>query len=402
MVAGGLLLERPHLMPTSSRNRTLRRLAVLTAVLVLLLALIAPAGALAAGNEQFKDAQVTSIPKQGDPSTTYGGQPARFTFQIQTSSSAATMTSMVFDFPQGTDLSKATVEGVLLAGLNRSPITLKSTAAQSTLKLELDPAVGKVSKLDIRIRDVVPPSVGGVMKVTGTWAGPDAQGAFPLMTYTQKQATVWITAESWLDSQGWVQAWNSVPVLNMFLKPQLLVRAIPILFVGWLLSIALVIVAFPAAIIAGLALAFMKISKIAPVRWIAGAYVNIIRGTPLFLQMYIAFFALPLAGVQADPFVLGVIVLALNSSAYLAEIFRAGIQSISKGQFEAASSLGMTYWKSMGYVIIPQTVRRAADHDLRVHPAVQGHLDAGSGGRLRADEVRADHRREHRQRHPLR
>jgi len=87
-------------------------------------------------------------------------------------------------------------------------------------------------------------------------------------------------------------------------------------------------------------------------------YVNVIRGTPLFLQIYIAFFGLPLLGINPNKYLLGILVLALNSSAYLAEIFRAGIQSISKGQFEAASSLGMNYWQSMQYVIIPQTVKR--------------------------------------------
>jgi len=87
-------------------------------------------------------------------------------------------------------------------------------------------------------------------------------------------------------------------------------------------------------------------------------YVNVVRGTPVFLQIYIAFFGLPLAGVQIPPFILGVIVLALNSSAYQCEIFRAGIQSISKGQFEASRSLGMTGAQTMMFVIIPQTIRR--------------------------------------------
>ena len=85
---------------------------------------------------------------------------------------------------------------------------------------------------------------------------------------------------------------------------------------------------------------------------------NVVRGTPLFLQIYIAFFGLPLAGIQIPTFPLGVIVLAMNSSAYLCEIFRAGIQSISKGQFEAARSLGMNGAQTMLFVIIPQTVRR--------------------------------------------
>ncbi len=120
----------------------------------------------------------------------------------------------------------------------------------------------------------------------------------------------------------------------------------------------LVLLGFPLAIPAGLLLAFAKMSKIAPARWIASFYVNVMRGTPLFLQMYIVFFGLPLLGVNGNKYFLGMLVLALNSAAYLTEIFRAGIQSIHKGQLEAASSLGMSYWQAMQYVIIPQTVKR--------------------------------------------
>ena len=108
----------------------------------------------------------------------------------------------------------------------------------------------------------------------------------------------------------------------------------------------------------GLLLSLMRMSKLRVRRGNATAYVNVVRGTPLFLQIYIAFFGLPLAGIQIPTFPLGVIVLAMNSSAYLCEIFRAGIQSISKGQFEAARSLGMNGAQTMLFVIIPQTVRR--------------------------------------------
>jgi polar amino acid transport system substrate-binding protein len=99
-------------------------------------------------------------------------------------------------------------------------------------------------------------------------------------------------------------------------------------------------------------------SKLGALRFISSIYVNVIRGTPLFLQMYIAFFGLPLLGVRIDSYLLGILVLAMNSSAYLAEIFRAGIQSIHKGQFEASASLGMNPFQTMFSVIIPQTVRR--------------------------------------------
>ena len=91
---------------------------------------------------------------------------------------------------------------------------------------------------------------------------------------------------------------------------------------------------------------------------IAAVYTGVIRGTPLFLQIYLAFFGMPLLGIQINEYVLAILVLAVNSGAYLCEIFRAGIQSIPKGQFEASRSLGMNARQTMFNVIIPQTVRR--------------------------------------------
>ncbi len=364
-------------MRTAKRTNVLRSgVVVLAAILVMATLAVALPVFAATGNEQFSNAEVTTAPNQGDPSVTYGGQPTRFTFSFTTSSKAASMTAMQLVFPAGTNLKTSTADVVTLVGLNRHQVKAPLKITGETLRLEFNPEIGQLSTLRIRVYDVIPPNEAGTLKVTGTWEGfaaskaapgarpvlgakvQPANGVVPEMTYTQVAPSVTVNIENWLDKQPWVAAWTSVPLLNMFLKPQLLVRSIPYLFVGWLLSIALVAVSYPAAIPVGLALAFMKMSKIGIVRWIASAYVNVIRGTPLFLQIYIAFFALPLAGIQADPFVLGVIVLALNSSAYMAEIMRAGIQSISKGQFEAAASLGMTYAESMAFVIIPQTVRR--------------------------------------------
>jgi polar amino acid transport system substrate-binding protein len=166
------------------------------------------------------------------------------------------------------------------------------------------------------------------------------------------------TSERFLDSQAWVAAFNSNKALGMFLKPQLIVRSIPLAFTGWLYALSLVLAAFPLAIVVGLGTAFLKMSKIPPVRWIAAVYINVIRGTPLFLQIALVFLGLRIGGVVIGDWPAAVIVLMINSGAYLAEIFRAGIQSISKGQFEAASSLGMNYAQSMMFVIIPQTVKR--------------------------------------------
>ena len=156
----------------------------------------------------------------------------------------------------------------------------------------------------------------------------------------------------------WVEAWNSNQFLGMFFKPQLLVTSFSSLFPGWLLCLGIVIAAYPFAIALGLLFSLLKISKHRLLRAIAVVYINILRGTPLFLQIYIMFFGLPMVGINIDNNLLGIIVMAVNSSAYLAEIFRAGIQSIPQGQYEAASSLGMSYVQTMFTIILPQTVRR--------------------------------------------
>ncbi|MFR1640902.1 MAG: ABC transporter permease subunit, partial [Eggerthellaceae bacterium] len=108
-------------------------------------------------------------------------------------------------------------------------------------------------------------------------------------------------------------------VLAPVLHPALIVSSLPIIFGGFLMSVAIVLAAFPLAIPFGFLFALMRISKSRILRALAAVYVNLIRGTPAFLQIYIAFFGLPLAGVNIDNYTLGVIVMAMNSAAYLCE-----------------------------------------------------------------------------------
>jgi His/Glu/Gln/Arg/opine family amino acid ABC transporter permease subunit len=312
--------------------------------------LLAPAFALALSPSP--DADVLTIDQ------TTGGQPTRFTFNALVGPEE-TITGATFVFPQGSDLSRATVDAVTLDGLSRHNVAVKATPQGETFKLAFDPPIKPKSTLRIVFHDVTTPDKGGTLRVTGTYdVASGGSQPLPALSFQQVPPTLAQKMSYWLDKQPAVAAWNKVQILNGFFKPQLIVQAVPLLFFGWLLSILLVAVAYPVAIPLGLGVAFLKMSKLAPVRWIASAYINVIRGTPLFLQIYIAFFGLPLIGIQLPDIPLGMAVLAFNSAAYLAEIFRAGIQSISKGQFEAASSLGMTYPQAMAYVIIPQTVRR--------------------------------------------
>ena len=87
-------------------------------------------------------------------------------------------------------------------------------------------------------------------------------------------------------------------------------------------------------------------------------YVEVIRGTPLLAQLFLVYFGLPSLGINLPPFTAAVIAMGINSGAYVTEIFRGGIQSIERGQMEAARSLGLSYLQAMRYIILPQAFKR--------------------------------------------
>ncbi|MGI6678098.1 MAG: amino acid ABC transporter permease [Dehalobacterium sp.] len=108
----------------------------------------------------------------------------------------------------------------------------------------------------------------------------------------------------------------------------------------------------------GLVIALLRLSGFKPFKWFAVAYTDFFRGTPLLVQIMIVQYALPIVfGYVPNLWVNAVAALSVNSGAYVAEIFRAGIQSIDKGQMEAARSLGMSRAQSMRYVILPQAFK---------------------------------------------
>jgi His/Glu/Gln/Arg/opine family amino acid ABC transporter permease subunit len=112
-------------------------------------------------------------------------------------------------------------------------------------------------------------------------------------------------------------------------------------------------------VVIGLTLAVLNLSNRRTVRAPARVYINFFRGTPLIWQLAVFYFGLALGlRLALSAYVTAIIVFALNTGAYAAEVFRAGIQSIERGQMEAARSLGMTYGQAMRYAIIPQAVRR--------------------------------------------
>lgn len=110
--------------------------------------------------------------------------------------------------------------------------------------------------------------------------------------------------------------------------------------------------------ILGAFVALMKLSKIKIISWITSIYIEILRGTPMLVQVFIVFFGITAAlGLDISALVCGTIALVINSSAYIAEIIRAGINAVDKGQMEAARSLGLNYRQTMKSVIMPQAIK---------------------------------------------
>ena len=136
---------------------------------------------------------------------------------------------------------------------------------------------------------------------------------------------------------------------------------------GLAYTLLLAVVSVALAVIPALLLALMRLSKSKVIQCISGAYIAVFRSTPLLVQLSIIYFGLFTAisipritiwgFVDLSRFIPGVVALALNSSAYVAEIFRAGILAVDKGQTEAARSLGLSSWQSMRLVVLPQAIK---------------------------------------------
>jgi His/Glu/Gln/Arg/opine family amino acid ABC transporter permease subunit len=145
--------------------------------------------------------------------------------------------------------------------------------------------------------------------------------------------------------------------LNEFLNWDIFVKTWAYVARGLVITIELAVVSEVLILIFGLMVALVRISRIQALRFVAAVYIDVIRGMPLILQIFIIYFGLAYLGLNLSRFMAGVLALTVCYAAYEAEIFRAGIESIHKGQMEAARSLGMGYFKGMRYVVLPQAVR---------------------------------------------
>lgn len=132
---------------------------------------------------------------------------------------------------------------------------------------------------------------------------------------------------------------------------------LPYLLKGAVMTVQITLLSMALALVAGLLIALMRLSRSRVLKVISGVYVEVIRGTPLLVQLFIIYYGLPQYGIRLNAFTAGVLGLALNYSAYLAEVYRGGILAIDKGQWEAGASIGLSRNALMRHVILPQALR---------------------------------------------
>lgn len=149
----------------------------------------------------------------------------------------------------------------------------------------------------------------------------------------------------------------------------LLARSGPLLLQGIAVTLLLGLVSFVLGSALGALIALARISRFRSLRAVAIAYVSVFRGTPLLIQIMIIYFGLPQVGVQLEPIPSAILALTLFAAAYLSENFRGGIIGVDNGQWEAAYSMGMPYWRVMRRIVFPQALRIAT-------PAVGGRFIA--------------------------
>jgi polar amino acid transport system permease protein len=138
----------------------------------------------------------------------------------------------------------------------------------------------------------------------------------------------------------------------------LIVESIPFLVKGAVYTVQVSVLAIVFGLVLGWMLGLVAVSGVRWLRAIAWGYVQFIRGTPLLVQIFLIYFGLPALGINIPAYWSGVIALGLNSAGFQAEIVRAGIESIDRGQTEAARSIGMSGFQTLLFILVPQTIRR--------------------------------------------
>jgi len=144
----------------------------------------------------------------------------------------------------------------------------------------------------------------------------------------------------------------------MPLDVNFILRNLPLFWKGLVVTVELSLLAIGLALVWGLVVAFARMSPRWPLRTAAAAYIELVRDTPVLVQMYFIYFGFSMAGLGLTGFVSGLLALSLQNGGYIAEIYRAGIESVSVKQVEGGKALGMSYWDVMSLVVLPQALVR--------------------------------------------
>jgi polar amino acid transport system substrate-binding protein len=163
----------------------------------------------------------------------------------------------------------------------------------------------------------------------------------------------------WNEDQAQAREYASEPVVeNRPLSTlQQWPKYFPLLLRGAVTTVELSVLGMMLAVAAGLILVLLRLFGTAPLSWLAKAYIEVIRGTPLLIQLFFIYYALPELGIRLNAFVAAVLGLGLNYAANEAENYRAGIESLPKAQMEASLALGLSRWQALRHVILPQALR---------------------------------------------
>ena len=146
-------------------------------------------------------------------------------------------------------------------------------------------------------------------------------------------------------------------IFDTFFNVPVLIRTFPLLMQGLWVTLQIGVVSIVVGLVLGLVLSLVRLYGSFWLQIIAKAYINFMRSIPLLVLLIIIYYALPFVGIRLSPFLSAVSALSLVSAAYTAEIFRAGIEAIPKGQFEPSAALGLSYRHMMVDVILPQAIR---------------------------------------------
>lgn len=151
--------------------------------------------------------------------------------------------------------------------------------------------------------------------------------------------------------------WGTMDIFDTFFNTEVMLRSWPMLVRGLWITLQLGLVSIGLGVLFGLTLAMLRLYGRKSVRWAARIYIDVFRSIPLLVLLIVVYYALPFVGVRLSAFASATAALTLVSGAYTAEIFRAGIEAIPRGQFEAAAALGLGRARTMRLVILPQAIR---------------------------------------------